>query len=330
MNDQTGEAQNDSLQESTPSESPVGPPTPLTYEETPIIEPVAQAPSQTSQLHDAPMTDTPQPRPPVPSSGKPRNLLVGVLTDIILFAVLFALGVWLSTVLRGYLSTARSDIAVPTQTVTQGEGELPQPTPPDPSDPYAGWVAYSVISGATKESLESIRFKLPPEVLSPICDGPTCSSQGTYLPGGSRFTVAARGKGQILADFRGRVVSDLGGRVFTVIQTTVAGKPSTEFSGLFSGTTAGGYTFSQMRGVMIEVDDELSLEINHFTPSGVSAEFSKDDVIFDKIVQSLIVTQFPRAMITPTPTLLKCLPVEQPCNPQSCSYDPSKCSGSNP
>ena len=39
---------------------------------------------------------------------------------------------------------------------------------------------------------------------------------------------------------------------------------------------------------MIEVTDTLSLEINHFSPSGITTDFAADDVVLNTIVQSLI------------------------------------------
>lgn len=153
--------------------------------------------------------------------------------------------------------------------------------------PAPAWKVYQVVSGTTKQPIVGLSFQLPDDVLSPICDGSTCASQGTYLPGGTRFTLAVRGKGQILPDFRGTLISDVGGRVFTQNQATVAGQLATEFSGTFRGTTVGGYAFTQMRGFMIIVNDNLSFEINHFTPTGIAADFSGDDALFDKIVTTV-------------------------------------------
>ncbi|EKD68026.1 MAG: hypothetical protein ACD_48C00104G0001 [uncultured bacterium] len=42
-----------------------------------------------------------------------------------------------------------------------------------------------------------------------------------------------------------------------------------------------------MHGYMIEVTDTLSLEINHFSPSGITADFAADEIVFNTIVQSL-------------------------------------------
>lgn len=165
--------------------------------------------------------------------------------------------------------------------------------------PFDDWETYHVIDGAGGVPIRGISFILPPDVLSPICDSVSCVSQGTYLPGGTRFTVAPRGIGHALADFRGKIVSDAAGREFLTEAATVAGQPAIVFSGDFAGTTVSGYSFMKMRGVMIEVDDTLSLEFNHFTPSGVNADFASDDVLFEQILKTL---KLPSAEPSPEPS----------------------------
>lgn len=247
---------------------------PLKYEETPIIEPI----------HDqAEVVPPARPR----SSGT-----IGTLGTILFFILLFALGVWLSTIVRRFVPSGIPSVALPTP-----QEEISQPTlAPQIStvqDPFAAWISYQVIGGSTVQPISGISFKLPPEVLAPICDGANCASQGTYLPGGTRFTIAARGAGQQLSDFRGSQLVDVGGRPFTMKETTVAGKKAIEFTGLFTGTTVGGYAFNQMRGVMIEVDETLALEVNHFTPGGVNADFASDDNLFNRILESLSINSAP-------------------------------------
>jgi hypothetical protein len=39
---------------------------------------------------------------------------------------------------------------------------------------------------------------------------------------------------------------------------------------------------------MVEVTTSLSLEISHFSPNGVTADFAADDALFDQIVNSLV------------------------------------------
>ena len=260
----------------------------MEYEETPVIEPIPAEPNQ------------------------PHHSIGTTLGMILLFIILFAVGVGLSVVLRQFIASRPETLPQPTaikptSTTTPSPyiNALLSPTASPTAaivDSYAGWKTYQVISGTTKVAVPGISFKLPPEILSPICDGTSCASQGTYLPDGSRFTVAARGKGQLLVDARGNiVVTDSSGRSFTTKQVMLTGgRKALEYSGLFSGTTVGGYTFSQMRGLMIEIDEDETLEMNHFTPSGVTANFTKDDVLLDKIVASLTVARFSQATSSAT------------------------------
>lgn len=253
-------------------------PKPLEYEETPLIEPI----------------------PPV---AQKRSSFGEFLGNLLLFVILFAVGVGLSVFLRHYMST--NSLKETTTNSTSSDllktySSTPTPAllnsvPSSLTDPYASWNAYQVISGTSKQAIAGITFKLPTDILSPICDGASCASQGTYLPGGSRFTVAPRGAGQSLSDFRGKVVSDLAGRSFQVKTVTVAGKNAVEFWGFFTGTTVGGYSFSQMRGVMVEVSDTLSVEFNHFAPTGVNADFATDDTLFDTILKTVVFSGYSSA-----------------------------------
>ena len=262
---------------------------PLTYEETPVIQPAAEPepippfPAIQSQPQVQPEPEPQAPvQPPLPMPQKPHASWGNRIGYLILFILLFALGMWLSTIVRQYMPGS-------------GPGTtLPVPTPPArqviPTDPYAGWITYQIISGITRQPVANISFKLPPEVLSPICDGTGCPSQGTYLPGGTRFTVAARGVGQTLRDYRGAVVTDVLGQPFVTKDATTAGKMGVTFTGSFTGATATGYAFSRMRGAMIPVSDTLSIELNHFTPSGITADFESDDLLFEKILKSINLT----------------------------------------
>ncbi|MEK7592014.1 MAG: hypothetical protein AAB508_01315 [Patescibacteria group bacterium] len=275
-----------------PVTTPQTPSVPLRYEETPIIEPITQTsavseqPSVISQPSVAQASSSQEQIPGVPYSEVPKkNGFGSLVVRLFGFILLFLLGIGLSVLLRQYLPSKTPSLtdSLPTEDVVKA-----LPTIADKIiDPLASWKMYSVISAVTRLPIESLSFKLPSDILSPICDGTTCASQGTYLPGGSRFTVAPRGQGQLLSDFRGKIVSDLAGKSFTVKQTTISGKSATEFTGSFTGSTAGGYAFSKMRGVMIEVSPTLSLEVNHFVPSGISANFASDDVLFDTILTTL-------------------------------------------
>ncbi len=234
-------------------------------------------------IEETPEIPMSQPATARPTAPKRKGSFWSVLGTIVLFIGLFGLGIWLSSYVRQYFPNALTQFMVipPTPTPTI----VPTPTP---VDPYAGWKTYQIISGMTKLPIPGISYKLPPEVLSPTCDTTTCMSQGTYLTGGTRFTVAPRGAGQLLTDFRGSQISDVGGIVFTTKSTTVNGHAATQFTGSFGGKTVGGYGFTQMRGYMIEVTLTLSLELNHFTPNGVTADFAGDDTLFDQIVSTLV------------------------------------------
>ena len=273
----------------------------LAYEETPVIEPEGSSQSSAVSFQQESQVSTPSPIPeapvvpppvPMPSIEAPRSKgtsCLGALGTIILFMVLFGVGVWLSSVIRQYVPNGLGQIIQPRSQVT------PAPTvraTPTPADPYASWEMYQVISSATRQST-GISFKLPSDVLSPICDGTSCMSQGTYLPGGTRFTVALRGPGMALRDFRGRVITDVNGTEFTTTDTTVVGRTAVNFTGNFSGRTVAGYAFTRMHGYMVEVSDTLSLEINHFTPAGITADFEIDHMVFESVIKSLTFEGYP-------------------------------------
>ena len=271
---------------------------PIAYEETPEIPMSVEAGS----------------RPAGPT--KKKSGCLGTILTIIMFLELFIAGIWLSSFVRQFFpntSTTQETETSVTPTITTRPG-----TTATGSAAVAAWKTYQVISGTTKAAFGGVTFQLPPDVLSPICDGTGCASQGTYLPGGTRFTVAPRGVGQALADFRGSVISDVGGISFTTKATTVAGLPGMEFTGLFTGRTISGYGFSRMRGVMIELTSTTSLEVNHFTPNGIVADFALDDTLFDAIVKTIkvpgstAVTTTVTPTKTPTPTTLSAPPTATP------------------
>lgn len=241
-----------------------GAPEGLTYEETPVIDPVAEPPQRT------------------------RPSFWRVAGTGLLFIVLFLVGVGISVFLR----EMRSPLT-PKEEIRRNEGgeEITEITPQQENDPYERWQSTPVMSAITKQPVEGIRFFLPPDVLTPVCDGEQCASQGTYLPAGTRFTVAARGSGQLLVDARGNVlITDSFGTPFTIEEVTLAsGRKALEYTGDFRGTTVGGYTFTRMRGLMIEIDEDETLEMNHFAPAGVDTDFVQDDELFDAIVASLSV-----------------------------------------
>lgn len=282
---------------------------PLIYEETPIIEPVVpqHAVTVSPPVANTPL-ESPIARPPIDklepqltpkySSPHPGFSFFGMIKNFIFIVVLFGLGIGLSMFVKQYMPNGIPAIdninfnnpIAPTPTLVLVSSTAPSQ--------FANWKSYQVTSGISKQPINGITYMLPSDILPPICDGGNCASSGTYLPGGTRLTVDARGIGQLLPDFRGKILTDQGGREFSMKDTTIAGRPATEFSGVFTGTTSGGYAFSRMRGVMIEVSDTLSVEFNHFTPTLVNADFTSDDLLFDKILQSVQIT-----LPLPSPTL---------------------------
>ncbi len=311
-------------QEDTPKE-------PLTYEETPVIEPQAtgeaheesappvednvptiglsqsEMPSS-SMPSDVPPPPAPAPEmPPAPTPPRSKGFvsrLMGTIGTLLLFIILFGVGVWLSGIVRNYLS-APSETQAPTPTEAPQEVTVPAGGATTSATVPSTWKRYGVISGLTRKEIAGISYELPPEAPAPICDGASCASQGTYLPGGTRFTVAPRGTGQVLKDFRGSIISDLRGQAFIVTEVTVAGRPAIAYKADFTGSTAGGYTFGQMRGVMIEVTDTLSLELNHFTPTGVTADFAADDKLFDQILTKVNLSGAEKGSASPSGATLQ-------------------------
>jgi len=241
---------------------------------------VFQSPSEATAEHSSGVTILP---PQVPKkSGSNR---IGTALFIIL---LFGLGVWLSSQLRSFFTSSVSDeLVVPT--LAPSANISPASAPESSSSavaPVSDWQTYDVISGATKKPIPGLSYKLPTGVKAPVCDSQSCASQGTNLPGGTRFTVAARGKGQLLPDFRGAILTDAAGREFTMKQGVFGGAYAYEYTGNFNGRTGGGYTFTAMRGILMPVSETLAIEFNHFAPAGITSDFAKDDVLFDEVIKS--------------------------------------------
>jgi hypothetical protein len=254
---------------SIPPENQVPVPPPLTYEETPEI---------------------PMDVPPV----KKKSSFLKTLGIIIAFIALFVIGVNLSSNIRQFLPNGSGG-----NTETQSAGNQPVITPV--ASPAAVWKTYDVISGVTKLAIAGVTFQLPSDVLSPVCDGVGCASQGTYLPGGTRLTIAPRGAGQVLRDFRGTVITDANGTTIPTKQLVLGQITATEYESSASGKTVSGYAFSRMRGVMIPLTNTLSVEVNHFTPSGITADFEKDDLLFNEILKTFTITTV-TVSITPVAT----------------------------
>ncbi|MCX6793710.1 MAG: hypothetical protein NTY06_01245 [Candidatus Gottesmanbacteria bacterium] len=221
------------------------------------------------------------PPPPMPKLSRSSTIIT-----ILIFITLFVAGILLSSYIRPFIAgVSRGLTTVPTPTIVVA-------TPP-PVDPFAGWKTLTVAG---------LSYKLPPDVLAPTCDGTGCVSQGTYLPGGTRLTIAPKTVTQSLTSLRGAVVTDSAGTAFTSHDATVSGHTAIEFTGTFAGRTSGGYGFTQMHGFMIEVTPTVTLEINHFTPAGVTADWVRDDALFTQIISTLSFTQeISIATATPVP-----------------------------
>jgi len=287
---------------STVASSPAVPPPPLPIEETPEILP---APAVTTPANTPP----PPPPPPaqnVPVTSKKSSGCLRTVGIILLVVGIFILGIWLSSFVRQFLPTGGGAAITQQPTPTESPVSTESATV---GGNTSSWKTYQIISGITKAPVTGLSFSLPSDVLAPICDGANCASQGTYLPGGTRFTVAPRGTGQVLPDYRGTVISDVGGIAFTTNQTTVGGHAAVEFTGSFTGRTVSGYAFTKMHGYMIALTDTTSLEINHFTPAGITADFAGDDTLFSQIMASLTIpgnlssTEKGAVLVTPTPTV---------------------------
>lgn len=286
---------------------------PLPIEETPIIHPfssdadereeVVSEAARVFQSPSSPMTEvspeTPVTLPPV--FKKAGGNRVGTVLFIIL---LFGLGVWLSSQLRSFFApTIREDLVVPTLPSESINPMSAFESSPSGTTPASSWQTYDVISGSTKKPITGVTYKLPSSVKAPVCDSQSCASQGTNLPGGTRFTVAARGKGQLLPDFRGAILTDAAGREFTMKQGVFGGAYAYEYTGNFTGRTGGGYTFTAIRGILMPVSETLAIEFNHFAPLGIATDFAKDDAVFDEIIKSFTATGISVASPTARPTI---------------------------
>lgn len=291
------------------SPAPTAPPPPLPVEETPEILPAP--PIETPSTNPPPMAPPPPTPPPVtPAAPQKSSGCLRTIGIIILVVGIFVLGIWLSNFIRQYLPGGNGG-TVSTQSPTPTENPVSTQSGTTISGTTSSWTTYQVISGITKLPISGVSFQLPASVLAPICDGTNCVSQGTYLPGGTRFTVAPRGTGQVLPDYRGTVISDVNGITFTSNPTTIAGRQAVEYTGTFTGRTVSGYAFTKMHGYMIALTDTTSLEINHFTPAGITADFDSDETLFQQIMGTLSITGTASStikgavLVTPTPTITK-------------------------
>lgn len=299
-------------QQVPPTQPDVQPKPALTYEETPIIEPIVEsthASAATSHTQSETSVPNPahQPSPQDHIPGVPHNPVKRsagrAVGNIVFFVILFGLGVWLSLQLREFLATPAETVnpeTTPTETVSAPTSAPIKTASGSAVKPQGTWATYQVVSGSAKKIMSGVSYQLPSEITAPVCDGGNCPSQGTNLSGGTRFTVAARGKGFTLPDFRGAILTDAAGHQFVMKQSIVGGKNVYEYVGDFAGRTGGGYSFTKMRGVLVPVSETISVEFNHFAPVGITSDFAADDVLFDKIIASFNSTVTP--VVTSTPS----------------------------
>jgi hypothetical protein len=252
----------------------------IVYEETPIIEPI-EDPKLPSPLDTPELSDHSR-------HGKQTSSFIG---KVVVFFVLFSLGIAGSIFVRPFLNK----ITLPTfpSGIQQEEkiSESPSPTSAQ-VDQTAGWNTQNIsVSGKV------LTYSLPTGVEPPQCDGPSCASKGTYLPGKTRFTISSKTGGAPITNFAKLIVKDAGGKVFETKETTVAGLVAVDYSGSFMGLTTGGYTFTAMHGVMIQIAPTITIEMNHFAPNGITSEFEKDDAIFAQILKTFTYVSTPSATV---------------------------------
>lgn len=231
-----------------------------------------------------PIEETPVVEPTVPQT-KPQGLgCRKMLGNVIFFIVLFGLGVWLSIQVRSlFVPVAPEEqlVSFPTPTFfAQASGSATK---------NDGWTSYPLSDGIEEKGVSGVGYQLPVSVLAPVCDSASCVSRGTNLSGGTRFTVALRGAGFLLPDFRGAILTDTTGKEFIMKQTTVGGKDVYEYTGNFTGRTGGGYSFTKMRGVLVPITSTTSVDFNHFAPTGITSDFVADDELFNQIVERLTI-----------------------------------------
>lgn len=252
----------------------------LVYEETPIIKPIEE-----KRLPNP--LDTPE----LSKHSRHGKHPVHVIGKIFFFIILFFVGVGGSTIIRPYLE----GMSFPTFPSNGKNAIIPSGTPSPPiitADTTKGWNEYSIRAGT-----QLITYKLPKEVLKPVCDGAGCPSEGTYLSGKSRFTISSKFLTSPITNFAKLIVKDAGGKSFTTKETSIAGFTAVDFSGAFTGSTTGGYTFTTMHGVMIQIAPNVTVEINHFAPNGITTEFEKDDAVFSEILKTVTSVSSPSATV---------------------------------
>jgi len=215
-----------------------------------------------------------------------KHSLIGLTGTFLWIMVLFGMGIVLSILYTKY--EAKGMIEVIDKNEIQYSDESTASSKITETDGISGY-NYNLLESVTQKPITGLTIRLPSEVLMPVCDGSGCASYGTYLSGGTRLTIATKAvkSGTKLSDVS---IVDSSGNKFAKEETVIAGQSGIKFSGKFGGITTGGYRFVRMNGIMINIKPDLILEINHFLPSGIDADFDADAEVFERIVNSLIFT----------------------------------------
>lgn len=270
---------------STQPPAPVNPAPPAPPAQATVpVEETPEIPMDTAVGTSAPPPPMhgPPPPPPMPKVSRSSPIIV------IIFLILFGAGILLSRYIRPFFTGTGNGVP---------QTQTPTPVPIVPADVLSPTPVMPLTDWKTLP-IAGLSYKLPPDVLEPTCDGVGCVSYGTYLPGGTRLTVSSKTVAQPLSSLRGAIITDAAGTAFTSNDTTISGHVAIEFYGTFAGRTTGGFGFAQMHGFMIEVGPTTTLEVNHFTPTGVTADFAADDALFNQIVSTFDFSSVP----TPAPT----------------------------
>lgn len=211
-----------------------------------------------------------------------------ILPTLLLVIVLLAIGVGISLIIRQFTNDIPSiSTFVPGMpgSVTATPSVPAQTASPTPNpDAMEGWRTESVFTGTANVAYPGVTYRLPADILTPICDGALCVSRGTYLPGGTRFTVSFKTETKTADEFLHTVVTDAASNAFDTQEASMAGRPARTYAGSFAGQTTGGYQFTRLAGIMILLPDNRVLEFNHFSPLGLNADFTSDEALFQKIV----------------------------------------------
>jgi hypothetical protein len=283
----------------------------LVYEETPIIEPIADPviPKDLPNPLATPELLPEKPRKEISPVALSRPVksgggCLGMIRNIVFFLLLIGIGILISMAYQ-YISTlnlfkpaanTNTNINQPTPTTEPDNGQnMPLITPS--ANQLKPMIKPSVVQTAGQSRRYQIQKMdktgsgfsviLSGVVVDPVCDGSGCESYGTYLPGGTRLTLAVKSYNKTADDFGRTNIIDAAGVKFDTSTATISGKLTREFKGTFNGLTTGGYRFNQMHGYMILAQPNMTLEINHFTPSGINADFTSDESVFEEIVKSL-------------------------------------------